>query len=79
MGGLSFLNFTIIVNDLSWIARSMFYPLVIWYTLHYFFIESRKSGIMPLATRFYRRITTLEAMNFDTHYNENIKASIKEL
>ena len=67
------------IGEIAWIGKNIYYPLTIWWWCNYYFFEGRKSMLMPLLRRFYRRITLLEATNFDTHYNENVKATLKEL
>lgn len=77
--GTAFLLFCVRTPDISWIARSMFYPWVITFAYLYFYLEARKSMVKPLLSRFYVRIFMHEAITLDTYYHENIEARVRSL
>jgi hypothetical protein len=45
----------------------------------YFYIEGRKSLMMPLLTRFYRRVAANEIYNFEVFYHENIENKLRDM
>lgn len=65
--------------DMTWFAKSSFFPWLFWFSLMYFFLEWRKSFFKPLLTRFYRRIAANECYNFEVFYHENIELRMREL
>jgi len=45
----------------------------------YFFVEGKKSFMMPILTRFYRKIANMEMSNLQTFYNENAEARVRNM
>jgi len=65
--------------DIQWIAKSTLPPFFFWMSLHYFYLEGRKSMFKPLLMRFYRRVAANEIYNFHVFYQENIEVKIRQL
>lgn len=45
----------------------------------YFFTEGKKSLIMPILNRFYRKINMMEFSNLEAYYPENVEARVRNL
>lgn len=77
--GAFFLLYCLKTPDLSWMARSMFYPWTITFATLYFYLEARKSMVKPLLYKFYNRIFHSETDNLEVYYHENIEARVRSL
>lgn len=72
------ISFGAATTDLNWMMRSSLLPLVFYFSYLYFFIEGRKSLLMPLLVRFYRKAAANEMLLFETYYHENVELKVRE-
>jgi hypothetical protein len=78
-GGIFALMLACNTIDIQWIAKSTLPPFFFWLSLHYFYLEGRKSVFKPLLMRFYRRVAANEIYNFHVFYHENIEVKMRQL
>jgi hypothetical protein len=52
-------------------AHSGVYAWTFYFGYTYFWIEGKKFFMIPLLTRFYRKISRMEMANVETHWAEN--------
>eukprot|EP00919_Chromeraceae_sp_WS-2016_P002607 GHVR01006371.1.p1 GENE.GHVR01006371.1~~GHVR01006371.1.p1 ORF type:complete len:191 (+),score=4.30 GHVR01006371.1:146-718(+) len=78
-GGFFVIRFVARTDDLYMFGKTALKAWIFLFSYLYFFTEGKKYFMMPMLNRFYRKIASMEMMNLDTYYNENIEVRVRNL
>jgi hypothetical protein len=79
IGGLAVLRFIASTEDFFVFAQSATWAWTFYFAYSYFWLEGKKYFLLPLLTRFYRKLLNLELTNVETYWAENTEARIRTL
>lgn len=79
LGGLIVLQFMANTEDIYMFARGGTGAWVFLFSYLYFFAEGKKYFMMPMLSRFYRKIAAMEMNNLELYYHENVEARCRNL
>lgn len=60
-------------------GRSGTHAWVFYYSYTYFYLEGKKYFLMPMLTRFYRKLAAMEIYNMEIYWAENVEARVRNL